>query len=115
LTSGAWRHGGRRVNWVRVAGVIYDKFDGEFASRSLTYASTGNVRYQCEVTSVIGSTFRTCRDFRVESAFGGKAEVGFRARQGQLLADIVAKVENRTTSKISQKLIFGRRGHCNTP
>jgi hypothetical protein len=29
--------------------------------------------------------------------------------------DIVAKVENRTTSKISQKLIFGRRGHCNTP
>jgi hypothetical protein len=27
----------------------------------------------------------------------------------------VAKVENRTTSKISQKLIFGRRGHCNTP
>ena len=54
LTSGAWRHGGRRVNWARVAGVIYDKFDGEFASRSLTYASTGNVRYQCEVTSVIG-------------------------------------------------------------
>jgi hypothetical protein len=46
LTSGAWRHGGRRVNWVRVAGVIYDKFDGEFASRSLTYASTGTVRYQ---------------------------------------------------------------------
>src|SRR6266850_2168534 len=34
---------------------------------------------------IIG-TFRTCRDFRVESAFGGKAEVGFRARQGQLLA-----------------------------
>src|SRR5439155_17334249 len=30
-------------------------------------------------------------------------------------ADIVAKVENRTTSKISQKLIFSRRGHCNTP
>jgi len=30
-------------------------------------------------------TFRTCRDFRVESAFGGKAEVGFRACQGQLL------------------------------
>jgi hypothetical protein len=29
--------------------------------------------------------------------------------------DIVAKVENRTTSKISQKLIFGRRGYCNTP
>jgi hypothetical protein len=27
--------------------------------------------------------------------------------------DIVAKVENRTTSKVSQKLIFGRRGHCN--
>lgn len=37
------------------------------------------------VTSVVG-TFRTCRDFRVESAFGGKAEVRFRARQGQLLA-----------------------------
>src|SRR5882762_2194375 len=35
--------------------------------------------------SVVGN-FRTCRDFRVESAFGGKAEVGFRARQGQLLA-----------------------------
>src|SRR6202790_5089632 len=34
--------------------------------------------------SFIG-TFRTCRDFRVESAFGGKAAVGFRARQGQLL------------------------------
>jgi hypothetical protein len=31
-------------------------------------------------------TFRTCRDFRVESAFGGKAEVGFRVRQGLLLA-----------------------------
>jgi len=46
LTSGAWRHGGRRVNWARVAGVIYDKFDGEFASRSLTYASTGTVSYQ---------------------------------------------------------------------
>src|ERR1035437_7120364 len=30
--------------------------------------------------------FRTCRDFRVESALGGKAEVGFRACQGQLLA-----------------------------
>jgi hypothetical protein len=45
LTSGAWRHGGRRVNWARVAGVIYDKFDGEFASRSQTYASTGTVRY----------------------------------------------------------------------
>jgi len=41
LTSGACR-----VNWARVAGVIYDKFDGEFASRSLTYASTGTVRYQ---------------------------------------------------------------------
>jgi len=40
----AWRK--RRVNWARVAGVIYDKFDGEFASRSLTYASTGTVRYQ---------------------------------------------------------------------
>jgi len=25
---------------------IYDKFDDEFASRSLTYASTGTVRYQ---------------------------------------------------------------------
>ena len=31
-------------------------------------------------------TFRTCRDFPVESAFGGKAEVGFRASQRQLLA-----------------------------
>jgi uncharacterized membrane protein YeaQ/YmgE (transglycosylase-associated protein family) len=31
-------------------------------------------------------TFRTCRDCRVESGFGDKAEVGFRARQGQLLA-----------------------------
>ena len=31
-------------------------------------------------------TFRTCRDFRVEPASGGKAEVGFRVRQGQLLA-----------------------------
>ena len=31
-------------------------------------------------------TFRTCGDFRVESACGGKAEVGFRACQGQLLA-----------------------------
>jgi len=41
LTSGACR-----VNWARVAGVIYDKFDGEFAARSLTYASTGTVRYQ---------------------------------------------------------------------
>ena len=39
-------HGGCRVNWVRVTGVIYDKFDGEFASRLLTYASTGTVRYQ---------------------------------------------------------------------
>ena len=27
-------------------------------------------------------TFRTCRDCRVESGFGDKAEVGFRARQG---------------------------------
>src|SRR5512136_430770 len=36
-------------------------------------------------------TFRPCRDFRVESALGCKAEVGFRACQGQLLADFVAK------------------------
>jgi len=27
--------------------VIYDKLDGEFASRSLTYASTVTMRYQC--------------------------------------------------------------------
>jgi hypothetical protein len=27
-------------------------------------------------------TFRTSRDVRVESAFGGKAEVGLRGRQG---------------------------------
>jgi len=33
------------------------------------------------VTSGLG-TFRTCRDFGVESAFGGKAEVGFRVRKG---------------------------------
>ena len=44
--SAVWRHGGRRVNWARVAGVTYDKFDGEFASCSLTYASTGTVRYR---------------------------------------------------------------------
>jgi hypothetical protein len=31
------------------------------------------------------------------------------------LADIVAKVENRTTPKTSQTLIFGRLRHCNTP
>jgi hypothetical protein len=30
-------------------------------------------------------TFRTCRDCRVESGFGDKAEVGFLARQEQLL------------------------------
>src|SRR6476619_617596 len=30
-----------------------------------------------------------------------------RTRPGQLCADIVAKVENRTTLKISRKLIFG--------
>jgi hypothetical protein len=48
--------------------VIYDKFDGEFASRSLTYASTGNVRYQCEVTSVIG-TKRKCRSIRTMSVY----------------------------------------------
>src|SRR4051812_17897212 len=34
----------------------------------------------------VDGTFRTCRDFGVESAFGGKAEVGFRVRQGPLLA-----------------------------
>jgi hypothetical protein len=38
LTSGAWRHGGSRVNWDRGAGVIYDKFDGERATRSLWFA-----------------------------------------------------------------------------
>jgi hypothetical protein len=43
---------------------------------------------------------------------GDKAEVGFQARQGQLLADIVAKVENRTTLKISRKLIFGLLSGC---
>src|SRR5580698_2321112 len=31
-------------------------------------------------------TFRTCRDFQIESAFGDKAEVGSRSRQGLLLA-----------------------------
>ncbi len=41
LTSGAWRHGGRRVNWARVAGVIYDKFDGEFASRDAQQHALG--------------------------------------------------------------------------
>jgi len=41
-----WRHGGRRINWDRVAGVIYDKFDGELASYSLTYVSARTVRYQ---------------------------------------------------------------------
>jgi len=51
--------------------VIYDKFDGEFASRSLTYANTGNVRYQCEVTSVIG-TSGTLKDRRRTSAAGAK-------------------------------------------
>jgi hypothetical protein len=30
------------------------------------------------------------------------------------VADFVAKVENRTTPKISQKLIFSRLHHCNT-
>src|SRR5258705_11127635 len=30
-------------------------------------------------------TFRTCRDFGAESAFGGKAEFGFRVGQWQLL------------------------------
>src|ERR1700674_4142264 len=34
----------------------------------------------------VRGTFRTCCDFQVESAFGGKAEVGFRDYQGQLLA-----------------------------
>jgi len=39
------RRCGRSVNWARVAGVIYDKLDGELASRSLTYASTGTVQW----------------------------------------------------------------------
>jgi hypothetical protein len=32
----------RRVNWARVAAVIYDKFEGEFAPRSVTYAQHRN-------------------------------------------------------------------------
>jgi hypothetical protein len=32
---------------------------------------------------------------------------------GRLLADIVAKVENRTSLKISQKPMFRRLGRCN--
>jgi hypothetical protein len=32
-----------------------------------------------------------------------------------VLADFVAKVENRPAPKISQKLIFRRLRHCNTP
>src|SRR3981189_3911947 len=37
------------------------------------------------ITSAFG-TFRTCRDFQIESAFAGKAEVGSRFRQGPLVA-----------------------------
>ena len=36
-----------------------------------------------------------CRDFRVESALGGKAEVGFRACQGQLLAQCGHSADRR--------------------
>jgi hypothetical protein len=37
------------------------------------------------------------------------------ANEGPFLADIVAKVENRPTPKISQKLIFSRLRRGNTP
>jgi hypothetical protein len=36
-------------------------------------------------------------------AFGGKAEVGYRVRRVRLFTDFVAKVENRTTPKISRR------------
>jgi hypothetical protein len=44
-------------------------------------------------------------------AYGSKAPLTERP----VLADSVAKVENRTTPKISQKLIFRRLHHGNTP
>ena len=34
-------------------------------------------------------TFRTCRDFRVESAFGGKTEVGFEPAKGSFWRNAV--------------------------
>jgi len=43
-------------------------------------------------------------------AYGSKA-----LTERPVLADSVAKVENRTTPKISQKLIFRRLHHGNTP
>ncbi|XSC43307.1 hypothetical protein ACF1BQ_035640 [Bradyrhizobium sp. RDT10] len=47
MTSGAWRGGTADVASTGLASQgIYDKFDGEFASRSQTYASTGTVHYQ---------------------------------------------------------------------
>jgi hypothetical protein len=39
--------------------------------------------------------------------FAGSSAKPFAAVQGLFLADIDAKVENRTTLKISRKLIFG--------
>src|SRR5258708_1913189 len=39
---------------------------------------------KCSMSPV--GTFRTCRDFQIESAFGGNAEVGFSFRQGPLVA-----------------------------
>jgi hypothetical protein len=44
-------------------------------------------------------------------AYGSKAPLTERP----VLADSVAKVENRTTPKISQKLILRRLHHGNTP
>src|ERR1700704_2021466 len=54
-------------------------------------------------------TFRTCRDFRVESAFGGKAEVGFRACQGQLLAAKWTFAKPPTSAKLASNCRLGLR------
>ncbi len=72
LTSGAWRHGGRRVNWARVAGVIYDKFDGEFASRVINGEVTSVIVLLCRFSDA-GMT-------RLSTRCGGRRPKSAKAR-----------------------------------
>ena len=47
--------------------------------------------------------------------FAGSSAMPFAAAHGLLLADIVAKLENQASLKISQKAMFRRHGRCNAP
>jgi len=59
--------------------VIYDKLEGEFASRSLTYVSKGTVRFNGEVTSVVGPSLPFAAR-RVTAAIEGRPDTSLTSR-----------------------------------